>query len=75
MAQSTGKKSFIACGENSNRLLPGAIPYTTGLMYHGWRNLISKVNGIICVSTENMKLLLSTGFIDEEIPTVVIPNG
>ena len=75
LAKRYHSKSVIACGENSNRLLRNAKPYTTGMKFHNWKNLLNNVNGIICVSTENERLLIENGFISSKKSTCVIPNG
>lgn len=75
LAKEYGKKSYIACGENSNRLLSRSIPYSVGLKFHNWRETLNQVNGIICVSSENEKLLKTNGFIDENVSTCILPNG
>ncbi len=67
--------SFVACGENSNRLLPDSRPYSTGLKIHGWKQKLNRATGFICVSGENERLLKKTGFIDPSKSTCVIPNG
>ncbi len=75
VAQKYGIRSYIACGENSNRITAGSKPYSTGLRFHGWRKKLSRVNGVICVSTENKNLLMSNGFFDAKVPMAVIPNA
>lgn len=75
IAQKLGRPSYIACGENTNRLIAGSKPYSTGLKYHGWRKILEKVNGIIAVSSENRDLLLEVGYISSNTPVCVLPNG
>lgn len=75
IAKKYGIKSFIACGENSNRLLVGSKPYATGLKYHGWAKKLNRVNGVVCVSSGNKELILDNGFFGENVPMQVIPNA
>lgn len=75
LATRSGLKSIIACGENTNRLLPNSKPYATGRKYHGWKRILSKTDGYICVSKENKRLLIESGFISEDKRTCVIPNA
>lgn len=75
IAQKLRCSSFIACGENTNRLIAGSKPYSTGLKYHGWRRTLEKVNGIIAVSSENRDLLVEVGYISSNTPVCVLPNG
>lgn len=75
IAQKYGIKSFIACGENSNRLLKGSKPYSTGLKYHGWKEKLKSVDGVICVSEENKNLIINNGFFDNDSSMMVIPNA
>lgn len=75
IAQKLGIKSFVACGENSNRLLKDSKPYSTGLKYHSWKERLKRVDGIVCVSSENKNLLIDSGFIDGNATINVIPNA
>lgn len=75
IAKKYGIKSFIACGENSNRLLTGSKPYWTGLKFHNWKKKLQFVNGVISVSSENKNLLINNGFFDRNTPMSVIPNA
>lgn len=75
LAKRFNSKSVIACGENSNRLHRNSKPYATGMKYHNWKKILEDVNGIICVSTENERLLIENGFISNKKRTCVIPNG
>ena len=68
-------KSFIACGENSLRLMKNSYPYRNGLKFHQWKKRINKVNGIISVSSYNLRLLKDNGFIGNNVNTFMIPNG
>ncbi len=75
IAKKYGIKAFIACGENSNRLLKNSKPYCIGLKYHGWREKLRKVDGVICVSSGNRELVLDNGFFEKDVPMQVIPNA
>lgn len=75
VGEKLGIPAYCACGENSLRLQPGNQPYTTGLQYHGWRDILAKLSGVVCVSSNNEKLLRKNGFIDSSLPTGVFPNG
>lgn len=70
-----GLPSYCACGENSLRLMPGNEPYTTGMKYAGWKEILSGLTGIISVSSYNKELLLKNGFYDDDQRIAVFPNG
>lgn len=70
-----GIPSYCACGENSLRLMPGNEPYTTGMKYVGWKEILNGLTGIISVSSYNKELLLKNGFYDDEQRIAVFPNG
>lgn len=70
-----GIPSYCACGENSLRLMPGNEPYTTGMKYAGWKEILSGLTGIISVSSYNKELLLQNGFCDNDQRIAVFPNG
>ncbi|MCH5303922.1 MAG: glycosyltransferase family 4 protein [Ruminococcus sp.] len=67
--------SFCACGENSLRLIRGNEPYTTGLKFAKWKEILDKLTGIISVSSYNGDLLLNNGFYDNAQNIGVFPNG
>ena len=75
VGEKLGIPAYCACGENSLRLQPGSQPYATGMAYHGWKEIIRKLSGIVCVSGNNEKLLREQGFIEADMPTGVFPNG
>ena len=67
--------AYCACGENSLRLAKGSMPYATGMEYHGWKAILEKLSGIVCVSGNNESLLRENGFISDTMRTGVFPNG
>ena len=67
--------SYCACGENSTRLMPNSEPYTTGMRYAGWKEILSKLTGIISVSSYNKELLIENGFFTDDSKIGVFPNG
>lgn len=67
--------SYCACGENSLRLMPGNEPYSTGMRFAGWKEILSGLTGIISVSSYNKELLLKNGFFDDDQRIAVFPNG
>ena len=75
VGEKLGIPAYCACGENSLRLQPGSQPYATGMAYHGWKEIIRKLSGIVCVSGNNENLLREQGFIEADMPTGVFPNG
>lgn len=75
VGEKLGIPAYCACGENSLRLQKGSRPYATGLESHGWKEIIKKLAGIVCVSGNNEQLLRENGFIDADMPTAVFPNG
>ncbi|MBO5128780.1 MAG: glycosyltransferase [Oscillospiraceae bacterium] len=75
VGEKLGIPAYCACGENSLRLEKGSKPYATGMAYHGWKEIIKKLSGIVCVSGNNERLLLECGFIDDNMHTGVFPNG
>lgn len=78
-AARVGKKlnipAYCACGENILRLQPGSEPYATGMAHHGWKEIISSLSAVVCVSGYNEKLLLENGFIDARMRTGVFSNA
>lgn len=70
-----GVPSYCACGENSLRLTPGNEPYSTGMKYAGWKEILNGLTGIISVSSYNKELLLKNGFYDNKQRIAVFPNG
>ena len=75
VGEALGVPAYCACGENSLRLERGSRPYETGLLYCGWREILMKLTGIVCVSDNNEKLLRENGFIDHAVKTGVFPNA
>lgn len=75
VGEKLGIPAYCACGENSLRLQSGSMPYATGMQYHGWKEIIRKLSGIVCVSGNNETLLRENGFIDGKMRTGVFPNG
>ena len=75
IGEKLGIPAYCACGENSLRLESGSQPYATGLQHHHWQKILSKISGMICVSGNNRRLLLENGFIGEQMPTGIFPNG
>ena len=69
-----GIPSYCASGE-SNRLMKGSQPYSTGLTYCEWRSILNTLSGIISVSSYNKALLLENRYFDSRIPIEVFPNG
>lgn len=67
--------SFCACGENSTRLMPNSEPYTTGMRYAGWEDILNKLTGIISVSSYNKELLIKNGLFTDNSKIGVFPNG
>ena len=67
--------SFCACGENSTRLMPNSEPYTTGMRYAGWKEILRQLTGIISVSSYNKELLIENSFFTDENKIGVFPNG
>lgn len=70
-----GIPSYCACGENSLRLMPGNEPYTTGMRFAGWKEILSRLTGIVSVSSYNKELLVENGFYTDESKIGVFPNG
>lgn len=70
-----GIPSYCACGENSLRLMPCNEPYSTGMKYAGWKEILDGLTGIISVSSYNKELLLKNGFYDDDQRIAVFPNG
>lgn len=75
VGEKLGIPAYCACGENSLRLQPGSRPYATGMAHHNWKQIVKKLSGIVCVSSNNEQLLRENGFIDADMPTGVFPNG
>lgn len=75
VGEKLGIRAYCACGENSLRLQPDSKPYATGMAHHNWKQIIRKLSGIVCVSSNNEQLLRQNGFIDDTMPTGVFPNG
>lgn len=67
--------SYCACGENSTRLMSNSEPYTTGMKYVGWKDILGQLTGIISVSSYNKELLVENGFYADESKIGVFPNG
>lgn len=70
-----GIPAYCACGENSLRLEKGSKPYETGLLFHNWARTLRNLSGVVCVSGNNRRLLLDSGFIDGSMKTGVFPNA
>lgn len=70
-----GIPAYCAVGENSNRLIKGSMPYSTGVDYCSWVDYLKYLSGIISVSEYNLELLYSGGFIEKGQRTLVAPNG
>ena len=70
-----GIPAYCACGENSLRLEQGSKPYATGMAYQGWKEILKKLAGFVCVSSNNERLLRENAFIDDAMRTGVFPNG
>lgn len=75
VGEKLGIPAYCACGENSLRLEKGSEPYQTGLTYHGWKEILEKLEGMICVSGNNKKLLLENGFIGDTKKCGIFPNA
>ncbi len=75
VGEKLGIPAYCACGENSLRMQPGSKPYAIGMARHNWKEIIQKLSGIVCVSSNNEKLLRENGFIDAAMRTGVFPNG
>jgi len=75
VGESLGIPAYCACGENSLRLEKGKKPYETGITYGNWKEIIKKLEGIICVSSNNKNLLLNNGFVESGMKMDVFPNG
>ena len=75
VGEKLGIPSYCACGENSLRLQPDSRPYADGMARCGWREIIRKLSGMVCVSGNNERLLRENGFIDDTMKTGVFPNG
>ena len=67
--------SIVVCGESTGRLERGSRPYSTGLRLCNWKKKLSSANDIICVSSENLRLLRDVGYIDNVVKTHVLPNS
>lgn len=75
VGEQLGIPAYCACGENSLRLQKGSKPHNTGLHFCGWKQILKKLSGIVCVSGNNEKLLRENGYIDPDMPTGIFPNG
>lgn len=69
-----GIPAYCASGE-SNRLMEGNQPYSTGLLFCKWKEILGSLDGIISVSSFNKQLLLKNEFIDSSTPIGLFPNG
>ena len=69
--------AFLACGENSNKLESKDDIYFYGLDKCSWKKKLSKLNGIISVSSENKRLLIDNDFVNKNFEShiEVFPNG
>ncbi len=70
-----GIPSFCACGESAQRLEQGSMPYAVGMENGGWKEILSELTGMICVSSNNRRLLIENGFFSDESRMPVFPNG
>lgn len=75
VGEKLGIPAYCACGENSLRLQKGSKPYSTGMEFHGWKQIIRKLSGIVSVSGNNAQLLRENGFVDADMSIGVFPNG
>lgn len=75
VGEKLGIPSYCACGENSTRFEKNREPYTTGLKYAGWKDILNKLAGIISVSSNNAELIVKNGFVNESMKIGVFPNG
>ncbi len=75
VGEKLGIPSYCACGENSTRFAQDSQPYSTGLQYAGWKDILSRLAGVICVSNHNADLIVKNGFVPPEMKTGVFPNG
>ena len=62
VGEKLGIPSYCACGENSTRFAQDSQPYSTGLQYAGWKDILSRLAGVICVSNHNAELIVKNGF-------------
>lgn len=67
--------SYCACGENSTRFDKGSKPYTTGITYANWREILKKLTGIVSVSSNNKNLLIDNNYVEASKKIGVFPNG
>ena len=74
VGEKLGIPSYCACGENSLRLEKGSRPYQTGMDYCGWKAILKKLSGVVCVSSNNKKLLVENQFIDTAMKCDIFPN-
>lgn len=75
VGEKLGVPSYCACGENSTRFAQGSQPYSTGLQYAGWKDILSKLSGVISVSGYNAELIVKNGFVSPKMKIGVFPNG
>lgn len=75
VGEKLGVPSYCACGENSTRFDEGSEPYSTGIKYAGWKEILNKLTGIISVSSHNATLIVKKDFISKEMKIGVFPNG
>lgn len=75
VGEKLGIPSYCACGENSLRLEKESKPYETGLLYCGWKSILAKLAGVVCVSGNNRQLLLDNSFVDPVMKMGVFPNA
>ncbi len=78
-AARVGKKlnipSYCACGENSTRFEKGNQPYTTGIKYASWRDILKSLTGVVSVSGNNKNLIIENEYVPESMKIGVFPNG
>lgn len=75
IGKTLGIPAYCACGENSLRLAKGSNPYNIGVKNCNWSKILSSLSGVICVSSNNRKMLLDNGFITDNLRMGVFPNG
>lgn len=67
--------SYCACGENSTRFEKGSQPYTTGMTYANWKEILDNLTGIVSVSSNNKNLLIDNNYVEPSKRIGVFPNG
>lgn len=75
VAKKLGIPAYCACGENSTRLKKDSVPYSIGIQYGNWRQILNNLSGVISVSSYNKQLLIENGFVSQKCRIKVLPNG